>query len=97
MAAGEVEAGNDRKMRLTISTLNGDFTDDFPEHMRLQKVVDKAIEKLKLVGNGPWVLELDGKELDLNQTIEHAEKEGLDEGDVLTLNTEEGGGGSDRE
>ena len=84
----------DKKVTLTISTLSGDDTHDFPEHHKLQVVVDQTIEKLKLVGEGPWVLEHNGTELSLEQTIKDA---GLKDGDVLTLNPQEGGGGSERQ
>jgi len=83
----------DKKVTLTISTLSGDYTHDFPEHQKLQVVVDQTIDKLKLVGEGPWILEQDGTELSLEQTIKDAE---LKDGDVLTLNPQEGGGGSER-
>ena len=88
------DKGKDKKVTLTISTLSGDHTDDFPEKQKLQVVVEQTIEKLSLVGEGPWILEHDGAELTLTQTIEEA---GLSDGDVLTLNPQEGGGGSERQ
>lgn len=94
MAAGEDEDKREKKVELTITTLSGDFTDKFNDDEKLQAVVDETIKKLKLVGEGPWVLEFNGVELPLDQTIEQAQ---LDSGDVLTLNPQEGGGGSERE
>lgn len=94
MAADEDEDKHEKKVELTITTLSGDFTDKFNDDKKLQGVVDETIKKLKLVGEGPWVLESSGVELPLDQTIEQAK---LDSGDVLTLNPQEGGGGSERE
>jgi hypothetical protein len=84
----------DKKVTLTISTLSGDYTHDFPEHQKLQVVIKQTIEKLELTGDGPWILEHNGVELSPEQTIEQA---GLKDGDVLTLNPQEGGGGSERQ
>jgi hypothetical protein len=83
----------DKKVSLTISTLSGDVTLEFPPHQKLKIVVEKTINKLALVGPGPWVLDKGGVTLDQDQTIEDA---GLVDGDILTLSPEEGGGGSDR-
>lgn len=83
--------GSDKKVTLIISTLSGDYTHDFPEHQKLQVVIQQTIDALQLQGSGPWILEKDGVELDPGQTIEEA---GLKDGDVLTLNPQEGGGGS---
>lgn len=85
--------GPDHKVTLTISTLSGDYTDDFPARQKLQAVVERTVAKLHLVGNSPWVLERGGVELDQGLTIESAE---LTNGDVLTLSPPEGGGGSGR-
>src|SRR5262245_59088337 len=90
MRSVEAVAAEGKKVALTISTLNGDYTHDFPVHQKLQVVVTQTIEKLHLVGDGPWILEKDGVELDQNLTIEQA---GLEAGDVLTLSPQEGGGG----
>jgi len=85
----------DKKVRLTISTLSaGDYTHAFKPDETLAKVVEQTIDKLKLVGEGPWILEHNGKVLDQAQTIEQA---GLKDGDVLTPNQQEGGGGSGRQ
>jgi hypothetical protein len=89
----EREQKPDKKVTLTISTLSGDYTDDFPEHQKLKVVIERTIEKLGLQGEGPWILEKDDAPLDPEQTIEQA---GLKDGDVLTLNPAEGGGGSER-
>jgi hypothetical protein len=83
----------DKKITLTVSTLSGDYTDDFPRKQKLQVVVHKAIMEIHLEGPGPWILEHDGTELPQDQTIENA---GLKDGAVLTLNPQEGGGGSRR-
>ena len=87
------DEGKDKKVTLTISTLEGDYTHDFPEHQKLAVVVEQTIEKLELNGEGPWILEKDGVELNQELTIEQV---GLKDGDVLTLNPQEGGGGSER-
>jgi predicted RNase H-like nuclease (RuvC/YqgF family) len=87
------DKGKDKKVTLTISTLSGDYTHDVPEHQKLAAAVDQAIDKLELKGEGPWILEQDGVELNQELTIEQAE---LKDGDVLTLNPQEGGGGSER-
>jgi hypothetical protein len=79
------------KITLTVSSLSGDYTHAFPESTKLEHVVKEAIREIPLTGEGPWILEFDGKELNQEQTIEQAE---LKDGDVLTLNPEEGGGGS---
>jgi predicted RNase H-like nuclease (RuvC/YqgF family) len=84
---------HDKKVTLTISTLSGDFTHDFKPDEELKAVVEKTIKKLKLAGEGPWILEHNGETLNQEQTIEQA---GLKDGDVLTLNPQEGGGGSGR-
>jgi hypothetical protein len=81
----------DKKVTLTISSLGGDWTHDFPLHQKLSVVVEQAINKLELTGDGPWILDHNGVELNQEQTIEEA---GLKDGDVLTLNPQEGGGGS---
>ena len=83
----------DKKITLTVSTLSGDYTDDFPPKQKLQVVVEKAIKEIPLEGAGPWILEHEGTELSQDQTIEDA---GLEDGAVLTLNPQEGGGGSRR-
>lgn len=83
----------DKKVSLTISSLSGDVTLEFPPHQKLKIVVEDAVRELQLVGPGPWVLDKNGVPLDQNQTIEEA---GLVDGDVLTLSPEEGGGGSCR-
>jgi hypothetical protein len=83
----------EKKVELTISTLNGDYSHDFPIHQKLQVVVTQTIEKLQLVGEGPWILEKNGVELEQNLTIEEA---GLESCDILTLSPQEGGGGSGR-
>ena len=83
-----------KKVTLTISTLSGDYTHDFPEHQKFQVVIAQTIDALELEGDGPWILEKDGIELSHEQTIEQA---GLKDGDVLTLNPQEGGGGSERQ
>jgi hypothetical protein len=88
----QAEAG--KKVTLTISTLSGDYAHDFPEHQKLAVVITQTVAKLKLTGDGPWILERDGVELSSEQTIREA---GLKDGDVLTLNPEEGGGGSGRQ
>jgi hypothetical protein len=83
----------DKKITLTVSTLSGDHTDEFPPKQKLKVVVEKAIKEIPLEGTGPWILEHQGAELSQDQTIEDA---GLEDGDVLTLNPQEGGGGSRR-
>ena len=80
----------DKKVTLTISTLSGDYNHDFKPDTQLKEVVDETIKKLKLAGEGPWILEHNGHVLNQEQTIEQA---GLKDGDVLTLNPQEGGGG----
>ena len=85
---------HDKKVTLTISTLSGDFTHDFKSGAELTEVVEKAIKRLKLVGEGPWILEHNGRTLNQEQTIKQA---GLKDGEVLTLNPQEGGGGSSRQ
>lgn len=83
---------DDKKVTLTISTLSaGDYKHSFKRDATLAEVVKETIDKLKLVGEGPWILEHNGQVLDQGQTIEQA---GLKDGDVLTLNQQEGGGGS---
>jgi predicted RNase H-like nuclease (RuvC/YqgF family) len=84
-------AHTEKKVELTISTLNGDYSHEFQSHQKLQVVVTQTIKKLELVGEGPWLLEKNGVELDQELTVEEA---GLKSGDVLTLNPQEGGGGS---
>ena len=84
----------DQKVTLTISTLSGDYTHEFPRHQKLQVVIKQTIEKLSLTGDGPWILEHNGVELDPQATILDAS---LNDGDVLTLNPQEGGGGSRRQ
>ncbi len=82
----------DKKVTLTISTLSaGDYKHACKQDETLAEVVKQTIDKLKLVGDGPWILEHNGKVLEQGQTIEQA---GLQDGDVLTLNQQEGGGGS---
>jgi hypothetical protein len=88
------QANEDKKVTLVVSTLSGDYTHAFPGHQKLEVVVQKTVEKLKLVGEGPWILEHQGTELQLDQTIESA---GLKDGDILTLSPQEGGGGSERQ
>jgi hypothetical protein len=84
----------DKKVTLTVSTIEaGDYTHDYPAHQKLQVVIDQTIAHLELTGEGPWVLEHDGTEIDPSVTIEAA---GLKDGDVLTLSPQEGGGGSGR-
>jgi hypothetical protein len=84
----------DKKVTLTVSTIDaGDYTHDYPIHQKLEVVVQQTIEHLKIVGDGPWILELDGNELPLTETIEQSD---LKDGDVLTLSGQEGGGGSNR-
>lgn len=86
---------HDKKVTLTISTLSaGDYTHGFKQNETLATVVDETLDKLKLVGEGPWILEHNGNVLDQGQTIKQA---GLNDGDVLTLNQQEGGGGSRRQ
>jgi hypothetical protein len=86
--------GAAKKVSLTVSTLSGDYSHDFPEHQKLQVVIEQTIRELKLTGDGPWILEHNGVELSPDQTVEGA---GLKDGDVLTLNPQEGGGGSERQ
>lgn len=81
----------DKKITLTVSTLSGDYTDEFRPRQKLKVVVEKAIKEIPLEGPGPWILEHEGTELSQDQTIEEA---GLKDGAVLTLNPQEGGGGS---
>jgi predicted RNase H-like nuclease (RuvC/YqgF family) len=85
--------GKDKKVTLTITTLEGDYTHDFPEHQKLTTVIEQTVDKLELKGDGPWILEKDDVELNAELTIAEAK---LKDGDVLTLNPEEGGGGSER-
>jgi predicted RNase H-like nuclease (RuvC/YqgF family) len=84
----------DKKVTLTISTLSGDYTHAFKQDEQLKDVVEETRKKLKLVGEGPWILEFNGSVLDQERTIEQV---GLKDGDVLTLNPQEGGGGSGRQ
>lgn len=91
--ASDHGGNKDKKVTLMISTLSGDYTHDFPEHQKLQVVIEQTVENLELQGEGPWILEKDGVELSPEQTIKQAE---LKDGDVLTLNPQEGGGGSER-
>ncbi len=88
------EHHEDTKVELTISTLSGDFTHEFESHQKLQVVVEQAAAKLELEGDGPWILEHEGKELSLQDTIAQSQ---LKSGDVLTLSPEEGGGASKRQ
>ncbi len=83
----------DKKITLTVSTLSGDYSDEFPPKQKLKVVVEKAINEIRLEGPGPWILEHEGTELSQDRTIEDA---GLEDGDVLTLNPQDGGGGSGR-
>lgn len=87
----EVQDAVEKKVTLTISSLSGDYTHAFAPDVKLRHVVEKAIKGIPLTGEGPWILEYDGRELDQDETIKHAK---LKDGDVLTLNPEEGGGGS---
>jgi hypothetical protein len=87
----ERPATPDKKITLTVSSLSGDHTGDFPPKQKLQVVVEKAIKEIPLEGPGPWILEHNGTELSQDQTIEDA---GLEDETVLTLNPQEGGGGS---
>jgi hypothetical protein len=81
----------DKKVSLTVSTLSGDYTDEFARKQKLSVVVERAIRKIPLEGPGPWILEHNGTELSQDQTIAEA---GLRDGAILTLNPQEGGGGS---
>jgi predicted RNase H-like nuclease (RuvC/YqgF family) len=81
-----------RKVELTVSTLSGDYTHAFAEHDKLEHVIEKTIKALELQGEGPWILEFDGRELSHSETIKEAK---LQDGDVLTLNPQGGGGGSE--
>lgn len=83
----------DKRITLTVSTLSGDHTDEFPPKQKLKVVVEKAIKEIALEGRGPWILEHEGTELSQDHTIEAA---GLEDGDILTLNPQEGGGGTRR-
>jgi hypothetical protein len=94
MTASQETAATDKKAKLTVSTLSGDYTHEFPVHQKLQVVVDQTVAHLHLVAEGEWVLEHNGTQLQLDQTIEQT---GLKDGDVLTLSSEEGGGGSERQ
>lgn len=47
----------DKKVTLTVSTLSGDHTDEFPPKQKLKVVVEKAIKEIPLEGPGPWILE----------------------------------------
>ncbi len=85
--------GKDKKVTLTVSTLEGDYTHDYPEHQKLTVVIEQTIAKLELKGDGPWILEKNDLPLDSQQSIKEA---GLVDGDVLTLSPQEGGGGSGR-
>jgi hypothetical protein len=87
------EQGKGKKVTLTISTLEGDYKHDFPENQKLSVMVKQTIDALELQGEPPWILEKDGVELDQELSIVQA---GLKDGDVLTLNPQEGGGGSER-
>ena len=89
-----VPNGTDKKVTLTVSTLNGDYTHAYPGQQKLQIVIDQTIEELKLTGDGPWILEHNGVELAPTETIKDA---GLKDHDVLTLNPQEGGGGAKRQ
>jgi Protein of Unknown function (DUF2604) len=80
----------DKKITLTISTLSGDFTGDFPANQKLKVAFEKTIKKLGLTGE-EWILDYQGQQLSLDATIADA---GLADGAVLTLSTPEGGGGS---
>ena len=72
-----------RKLTLTITTLHGgDYTHAFRSEQQLTDVVKGTIKKLKLAGEGLWILEHDGSVLNQEQTIVQA---GLKDGDVLTL------------
>jgi hypothetical protein len=77
-----------RKLTLTISTLSGaDYTHAFKRNQQLQDVVRGTLKKLKLAGEGPWILEHKGSFVSLQQTISEA---GLRDGDVLTLKPQGG-------
>lgn len=87
----EVDDAATKRVTLTISSLSGDYTHAFEEHAKLSHVVEQAVKKIPLTGEGPWILEYNGRVLNQQETIKQAE---LKDDDVLTLNPEEGGGGS---
>lgn len=84
----------DGKITLTISTLDGDWTESFSVHEQLHALVQQTIAHLKLEGEGPWILEYDDEPLEQTQTIAQA---GLKEDDILTLNPREAEGASRRQ
>lgn len=82
----------DSKITVTVTTLSGNYTDEFNIHQKLQHVVDKAFHALHIVpAEGEvWELRYNNVVLNLPQNLEEA---GIPDHATLTLAPQEGGGG----
>lgn len=83
----------DNHITLMVITVDGNYTDDYNKHNKLQKVVETTIEKLNLLYDlaqyGLFKKEATTP-FDLATTIEQA---GLTDNDELVLRKLNGGGG----
>ena len=84
----ETAAKPDRKLALTVRSTSGSFEEEFGHNQRAQKVLDRAIHKLRLDPNPPqgYVLrrESDGLVLTLSERLADL---GIQDGDVIQVQT----------
>lgn len=86
----------DNHITLMVITVDGNYTDDYNKHNKLQKVVETTIEKLNLLYDMAQygLFKRDATDAippyDLSITIEQA---GLVDNDELVLRKRNGGGG----
>lgn len=84
----ETAAKPDRKLSLTVRSTSGSFEHEFKAKELAQKVLEKAIHKLRLEPDPPrgYVLrrESDSLVLNLGETLAAL---GIDDGDVILVQT----------
>ena len=83
----------ENKITITVTSLSGNYTDEFNIHQKLQHVMDKAFEALHIVpaAGEEWQLRYNDVVLSLTQSLEDAK---IPNHAKLTLAPREGGGGS---
>jgi hypothetical protein len=85
------EQAKDKKIKVDVVTLSGDYSHKYDDDTLLSVVVADAVKHLKLVTDDTWILEFDGQPVSANLTLMAA---GVKDGDELEYHAPEGGGGS---
>jgi hypothetical protein len=74
---------DDKNLKITIKTTQGDWTHEFPKTAKVQDVIDAVIDHFGFAKNGNYQLSLNTKPVTILQPQRPLVSYGIKDGDVL--------------